>query len=452
MRKKIILPLLLSCLCLIPIYSWSQHTEIRGKILDKETLEVIPFSTISLKDGKIGTCSNNSGEFIFHYPDSLKNGELTIKCIGYKTNTLKIESFKNEEIAKIHLEPEVYQIPEINIGPNQPTATDFVKRVIKSMHKNYQRSPYYMEGFLRDKVYNLYDNKTTRLTEAAIAIEKKEFGGESNSDKVKVLEIRNSYNYSELGSPIMEKIRQLFWGYSTKNPLYTTLQYQEFTNTSALKKLLKSDLYRTYISGNTVADGKSVTIIDIKQEFYEFLFQKKSINNRLYHLIRLYIETKNYAILKSEYYLILNAPKELPDEEAPKIHFKQDSIATFAVKQYENIGGQYYLKYAGYFGRMHDQPEESKMGKTLYANETQILINKIITDKKDFERIKLRYSLKKDIPLWDIKYVYDPSFWKSYNILIDKPLNPMVQKDLEKEVPLYDQFIDAGVKNSITPK
>mgnify|MGYP001806995490 CR=1 FL=1 len=51
-----------------------------------------------------------------------------------------------------------------------------------------------------------------------------------------------------------------------------------------------------------------------------------------------------------------------------------------------------------------------------------------------------------------MKYVYDPSFWKNYNILIDKPLDPTVQKDLEKEVPLYDQFIDAGVKNSTNPK
>lgn len=174
MRKKIIHLLILPCLCLIPIYSWSQHTEVLGKILDKETGEVIPFTTISLKDASIGTCSNSSGEFIFHCPDSLKNGELTIKCIGYKTNSLKIESFKNEEIAKIYLEPEVYEIPEVNVGPNQPTATDFVKKVIKNMHKNYQRSPYYMEGFLRDKVFNLYDNKNVRLTESAIEIVKKE--------------------------------------------------------------------------------------------------------------------------------------------------------------------------------------------------------------------------------------------------------------------------------------
>lgn len=449
MRKLIILPLLLSCLCLIPVYSWSQHTEIRGKILDKETLEVVPFSTISLKDGKIGTCSNNRGEFIFHYPDSLKNGELSVKCIGYKTNMLKIESFSNEDIATIYLETEVYEIPEINIGPNQPTATDFVKKVIKNMHKNYQRSPYYMEGFLRDKVFNLHDNKNVRLTESAIEIVKKEFGGENTADRVKIFEIRNSYNYSNLGSLWKEKLTQIFYGYSKNNPAYVVLQNRDYTDLATLHKLIKNDLYSFNFSGMTIYDGKPVQIIDIKEEYFEFMFERKKTNN-LYNLIRLYLDTETCALLKSEYFLITKFPPEKLD--GIKFHFKQDTIGNYSVIMYENIQDKYYLKYAEYFGRMHDQPDVGEAGKTLYFNETELLINKVITDKKDFDRIRHRDLLEKETPLWDMKYVYDPSFWKNYNILIDKPLDPTVQKDLEKEVPLYDQFIDAGVKNSTTTK
>jgi len=197
-------------------------------------------------------------------------------------------------------------------------------------------------------------------------------------------------------------------------------------------------------------DGKPVVIIDIKEEFVKYLIMKTPAKN-LYDLIKLYIDTENYAMLKTEKYTIAKLPKEqLPKDF--KMYFKNDSIGTFAVKQYEKIDGQYYLKYAGYFGRVHDQPDVAEMGKTLYFNESELLINKLITNRKEFDRIKHRDLLEKDVPLWDMKYVYDPSFWKNYNILIDKPLNPMVQKDLEKEVPLYDQFIDAGVKNSITPK
>ena len=448
MRKKIILLLILSCLCLIPIYSWSQYTEVLGKILDKETGEVIPFTTISLKDASIGTCSNSSGEFIFHCPDSLKNGELKIKCIGYKTNTLMIKSFKKEEIVKIYLEPEVYEIPEVIVRPNQPTATDFVKRVIKNMHKNYQRSPYYMEGFLRDKVFNLYDNKNVRLTESAIEIVKKEFGGETNADRVKIFEIRNSYNYSKLGGLWKEKLSQSFWGYSKKNPAYVVLQNRDYTDLATLHKLIKNDLYSINFSGMTVYDGKPVQIVDIKEEYYEFMFERKKTNS-IYNLIRLYLDTETCALLKSEYFLITKFPPEKLD--GIKFHFKQDTIGNYSVKMYENIQDKYYLKYAGNFGRIHDQPDKADKN-ILYFNETELLINKAITDKKDFDRIKHRDLLEKETPLWDMKYVYDPSFWKNYNILIDKPLDLTVQKDLEKEVPLNDQFIDAGVKNSTNSK
>lgn len=444
MRKKIILPLLLSCLCFIPFYSWSQHTEIRGKILDKETGEVIPFTTISLKDASIGTCSNSSGEFIFHCPDSLKNGELTIKCIGYKTNSLKIESFKNEEIAKIYLEPEVYEIPEVNVGPNQPTAADFVKRVIKNMHENYQRSPYYMEGFLRDKTFNVHDKKNVRLTETAIEIVKREFGSENTADRVKIFEIRNSYNYSNLGSVWKEKLYQTFYGYSSANPAYVILQNRDYTDLATLRKLLKNDLYSVNFSGMTIYDSKPVQIVDIKEEYFEFLFQRIKSNNA-YSLIRLYIDTETYAILKSEYFNVVKLPLEKLD--GIKFHFKQDTIGNYSVKMYENIQDKYYLKYASYFGRIHDQPDKNDRA-ILHFNETELLINRVITDKKEFDRIKHRDLVKKETPLWDMKYVYDPSFWKNYNILTDKPLDPTVIKDLEQDVNLDNQFIDGGERNS----
>ena len=447
MEIKIVILFFLFSLTFASLPSFSQNSELQGMVLDNVSQEVIPFSTISIQGASIGTCSNSRGEFIFHYPDSLKNGKLSIKCIGYKTNILKIESFSNKEIAKIYLEPEVYEIPEVNIGPNQPTAADYVKKVIKNMHKNYQRSPYYMEGFLRDKVFNLYDNKNVRLTESAVGIEKKEFGGENNAEKVKVLEIRNSYNYSKLNSSIKEKLAQAFWGYSKINPIYKTLQSYDYTNSSSLRELLRNELYSINLSGNTMFNGKPVIIIDIKEEYAEYLVLRTKAKN-VYNLIRLYIEAENYAILKSEAFSIQHFRKESFENQQVPFHFKQDTIATLAVKQYEQIDGQYYLKYASNLGRIHDQPDASEMGKTLYFNETEFLVNKIITNKKEFDRIRLRNSLKKDLPLWDMEYTYNPTFWKNYNILIDKPVDPTVIKDLEQDAALDNQFIDGGERNS----
>jgi hypothetical protein len=429
-----------------PVVAIESYSEIRGKVLNIETREAVPYSSISIKNASIGTCSNSRGEFVFHYPDSLKSCDLTISSIGYKVKLIKLGSFISNEIANIYLEPEIYEIPEINISPNTPTAIDIVKLVIKNMHKNYSRSPYYMEGFLRDKCFNLIDNASTRLTEAAVEIRKKEFGNETNADRAKVIEIRNSYNYSTLGSLWKEKLTRAFWGYSANNPLYNVLQYKEFANSKELKELFKNELYSTSIKGYTVFDGNPIIIIDIKEMYVKYLLQKIPATT-MYNLVRLYIDTENYAMLKTENYTIAKFPKEkLPKDY--KRYFKNDTILNFAIKQYEKINGKYFLKYAGYFGRVHDQPDMTEVGKTLYFNETELLVNKVITDKKDFDRIKHQDLLEKETPLWNMKYVYNTSFWKDYNIIIDKPLDSTVQKDLEKEVPLYDQFIDAGVKNS----
>ena len=105
MKIKIVILFFLFSLTFAPLTSFSQNSELQGMVLDKVSQEVIPFSTISIQGASIGTCSNSRGEFIFHYPDSLKNGNLSIKCIGYKTNILKIESFSNKEIAKSILNP-----------------------------------------------------------------------------------------------------------------------------------------------------------------------------------------------------------------------------------------------------------------------------------------------------------------------------------------------------------
>jgi hypothetical protein len=167
-----------------------------------------------------------------------------------------------------------------------------------------------------------------------------------------------------------------------------------------------------------------------------------------YSLIRLYIDTENFAMLKTERYIIDKHPADFIPADLRMKLMKQDSIMAFAIKQYEKIDENYYLKYASLRGRIHDQPDKNEAGKTLYFNETELLINKVITNKKEFDRIKHRDLLKKETPLWDMKYVYDPSFWKNYNILIDKPLDPTVLKDLERDVSLDNQFIDGGERNS----
>ncbi len=421
--------------------SYGQSLKLHGRVLDSETRDCIQYANISIRGSYLGTCSNQIGEFILNYPDSLKNEQLVVSCIGYKKRTVSLTYLSKNDTIDLLLEPAPFLVEEVNVYSNQLSAEEIVKRVIKSLNKNYSRKPYFMKGFLRDKVHNVYDFKSVRLTEAAVEIEKDELSRKKYNDKVQVKEIRNSLNYSKRGNKIIYKIRQAFFGLSDENPIYRTLQYADYTDSKVLKEIMKSELYGYYISGTTMYGDKPIKIIDIKQEYLKFFYKKKPSNDRIYRLIRLYIDIENYAIIKSEYFLVANAVTDLKGED--KWYLFQDTVMTRAVKQYGEKNGKYYLNYASYIGKVYDQPL-SGTKRHLYINGVELLINDLVINKKEFDRIKRRNLLKKDISLWDMEYTYHPEFWENYNIILDKPLDQKIKVDLEHDISLEDQFEETG--------
>ncbi len=421
--------------------SYSQSLKLHGRVLNGETKDYIQYANVSIKGSYLGTCSNQIGEFILNYPDSLKNEQLVISCLGYKKRTVSLSNLSKNDTIDLLLEPAPFFVEEVNVYSNQLSAEEMVKRVIKSLNKNYSRKPYFMKGFLRDKVHNVYDLKNVRLTEAAVEIQKDELSKKIYRDKVRVKEIRNSLNYSKRGSKIIYKLKQAFFRFSDENPIYRTLQYADYTDSKVLRELLKNERYGFYISGTTMYGNKPVKIIDIKEEYVKLFFKKHPLTGKAYQLVRLYVDIETYAIVKSEYFRVANVVKDLPEEN--KLYLFQDTLMTQAVKQYDEKGGKYYLNYASYFGVIHDQPG-SGIKKHLYVNHVELLINNLIVSKKEFDWIRRKNLLKKDVSLWDMEYTYNPDFWKNYNIILDKPLDQKVKVDLEHDVSLEDQFKETG--------
>lgn len=70
----------------------SQTQEIRGKIIDKDTLRPIEGATISLNDSKltVGTLSDENGDFkLWDVPLSVKS--LRVSASGYKNATIQLD-------------------------------------------------------------------------------------------------------------------------------------------------------------------------------------------------------------------------------------------------------------------------------------------------------------------------------------------------------------------------
>ena len=417
----------------------SQNIRVKGAILDQKSRLPISYANISVGQHTLGTCSNIEGKFIFNFPDSLKNCQAYISCIGYKNDTVPLNKVANNDSLTIYLEPLSYSIKEIDVLPKQLTAEEVLKNVIKNLKNNYNKKPYFMEGFIRDRGYNIRNNKSTRLTEAAINIEIDELSRKKYRDKVKIVEIRNSFNYSNLEGKLMFNVKKVFFGWDESNPVYRTIQFAEYTNAKTLKNLLKNGNYVFSISDWSIYEGEPIIIIKAREKYRKFL-TKKYLTNKLYRLIKIYVKAENYAIAKTEYFSVMKV-------KAPfDIYLKNDTIASYSAKQYTQIGKYHYLRYAGYYGKIYDQPNGVD-AENLYTNETELLINNIVTNKKGYERIKRKNLLKKDISLWDMEYEYHPEFWQNYNILLDKPLVEKAKNDLEYEVPLEQQFKSTGNTN-----
>jgi hypothetical protein len=398
-------------------------------VKDSQTKEILSYVSLGLKKYPIGTCTNLSGEFQLIVDDSLVNEPITVSMIGYEPKEYKLCDLKSNYF-EILLNPVTIHLGEVLVFSKQLTGEDILKRVIKNHSKNYPFGFCFYETFFRDILTDNHPDakiKNCRLTEAAVSVE--DFGLDAFRDpKFKVQEIRNSYSYVETS----KWSKAMIW--KIRNPLEYIYNWRNQMSKTFLKELLKDDCFSKKISEITYIDNSLVYVLDLRQEYYKFL-GKNYPTNKLYIKKRLFVNSKNWAITDViNQYIYKSTPTD--SIVFQNVHIKMQEYNTY-----------YYLKLIDYKGPLTD--EYFKIGNDVdYNHNLTILVNNVIVDRKSIDRIRNRNEMKIDIPLWNIEYKYNPEFWKTYNIFLDKPLDTTVRKDLELEIPLENQFIDGGLKNS----
>lgn len=92
---------------------------IEGHVFDKTTKEAIAYASVAIEGTKIGTTTDEEGNFIFR---SIAPGRYTIvvSCIGYKKEHHTVE-VRKESVAHAHLElvPEATRLDEIVVSANR---------------------------------------------------------------------------------------------------------------------------------------------------------------------------------------------------------------------------------------------------------------------------------------------------------------------------------------------
>ena len=416
--------------------SFSQNIKLIGSLYNSENKNPIPYANLSIYNMPIGTCTNIYGDFVINLPDSLAENSLEISCIGYKSLSIPIDSLINIDTLTIFMQAHTYNIKDIVIIPGKNDAHSIFKKAISRINNNYPKKKYYLEAFFRHSVFNVKkQDKTTRLTEAAISIHKNHYSVDNN--KIQIQKIRNSNNYVALSKSIGKKMLYKVLG-GNENPIYRTLRLEAKVQKEWMRKLLKNKHFE--ISSHEVSfyENSLIHVIEFKQKSWEFML-KTFKTTHTFRKYKYYIDTKDYAILK----LVSRDISYNP--EYTRSH-KNDSVLGEATLSFTKFNEKYYLKHATYYGMVPDRVDVIDENN-FNEDETELLVNHIAARRKDYNRIKYRNQLKKEKIIWDMEYEYEPEFWENYNILLDNPLGTKAKNDLEHEVQLEQQFKSTGNVN-----
>jgi hypothetical protein len=115
MKNKLFLQLCFTLFFALPIMA-QKNIELR--VVNKNTNEPVPFAHAIFEVGR-GTIFNENGQLTLVFSDEQETQELTISCIGYKSESIMLNLNNNEHI--IRLEPIAIQLPEFVVQADNST-------------------------------------------------------------------------------------------------------------------------------------------------------------------------------------------------------------------------------------------------------------------------------------------------------------------------------------------
>jgi len=425
------------------IYAQS-FINIKGAIADDRG-EPLPYVSVSLKnDQSIGTYSNSAGDFEIQLPATASNDSLIFSSIGYENFVVAVRKIHNSPIS-LRLRAKEYILNEVVITPD--TATAIVRRSIALLSTNLPNERNVLQGFYREVIRS---NKTyDRLVEAAVDVFDKGYKppkGEHDATKdvdleFKIREIRKSNDYQDLDweQTIMNYIRPrnglygsiesiFFNDYIRNNGAYYNLLFNAPLNENFFKEALFTMDSVLYYG------AEKIWCIGIQPK-------NEKTAGQLLPCGKIYIRSSDYAILEMEFETRIH-PEDTSDLIVPEEKFYHKTII-----KYKEYNGKMYLSmlYRKSF-RFTINSEKFRKAKAagkldgMFFYELLFVTNEIITERDKALSFKRKERIRKNIDLYSAKWNYNEAFWKNYNVVNERPLEPSIKKDIERESSLDEQF------------
>lgn len=382
-----------------------------GTLRSQQDSTPIAYAHIGIPQLGVGTITNNEGRY-----------ELFINATNTDTFHISHISFQDLKLTARQLNDSVHflipsenTLDEVHVFPKD-SLRFWLESICRRIKKHGPQGRNLSVGFYREVQFDSKHNKKSRLIEAAIELQDAKLSSPISKVRVRPIAVRKSDDNAD--HSLFYKVMTATFG--DRNLLQESIvdcPVRSFRKRSKSKKDILNLLLRDtsavlqIIKRQKLDDTELLTLsYKVKKNFMtwgegEISFVKSS-----------------FRIVKFREHVYDTLDKTLWDH----------------VVKYRKVKG---VNMPVFIRRivMSDMRQVQGDGVLGYSVSTFIL-TKHYVNKHDFDRVKRRQAIEKEIDFYDQEYTYNPEFWKRYNILLEEPLDPAVITDLSQKKSLEAQF------------
>ena len=372
----------------------TSFNQFRGEVVDANNNNPLVFATLTLEGTNISTITNTEGKFLLKIPTSIKQGNVLVGFLGYKSSSVPLDQLK-ENNNRIALMVSVTELEEVDVVIPK-SARALVRETLRKKGENYFDDPTLMTAFYRETIKKR--RKNVSLLEAVVNIYKSPYTT-GQKDAVQLYKARKSTDYSKLDTVALKLQGGPF------NALYVDImKYPEYI----FNEVTMEDYNFTFERSTRIND-KLIYVIGFKQrpDIYDPLYKGQ-----------LFIDAEK-KILTSAVYSLNITDKELASKlfvrKKPRNARVYPTDIAYRVDYREKDGKWYY----GYSNALLEF--KINWDKKLFNSVYSMSCEMAVTDwEKNLagELPKAKDRLKSSIILSDAAVGFsDPDFWGEYNII-----------------------------------
>lgn len=379
--------------------------EYKGVVTDSKSNKVLEFATINLMNSNISTISNIDGAFLLKVPDELKQGNVVISYLGYKTQTIPLSTFGKGEMV-IRMSEAFESLPDVNLVEADPVKV--VQKVIDRRRANAFKEPLIVKAFYRESIKK---RKTyASLAEAVIDVYKEPMNS-SKKDYVRLDRARKSTDYRKIDTLVIK----------LQGGPYNNLNMDMIRNEDLFFTPDIFEIYTFTFDKMINMDNKNVYVID---------FVQKPTMVEPFYKGRLYIDAVSYALVKSVFSLNLENLNKVKRFFVKKKPPNADVIPTSTkyIVDYRESNGKWHYNYSRI-----ELSFKVNWDKKWFNSLYNITIEMAVTDwgvNDQSLAVKSRERMRRSIILADEASGFsDPEFWGERNVIEpDKSIENAIKK------------------------